>query len=62
MPQTIEEKISKLESKIFESTLKDHQKLNNLGWGYGMRCTKMPSFTRTDNLQAKLKILKSIKN
>ena len=60
MAKTLSEKISELESKIYQSKLKDHERINNLGWGYGMRCVKMPKFTRTDNLIERLEKLKSI--
>lgn len=60
MPKkTLSEKISALESKLYESKLKDHARINSIGWGYGMRCVKMPSFTRTDNIEARLKTLKA---
>lgn len=58
MKQSIKEKISALESKLYESKLKDHARINGLGWGYAMRCVKMPSFTRTDNIQKRLDELK----
>ena len=54
----LNKKISDLESKIYESKLKDHARINRMGWGYGMRCVKMPSFTRTDNLINRLEYLK----
>lgn len=59
MAKSLIEKIAELETKIYISSLKDHEKINNLGWGYSMRCVKLPKFTRTDNLKEKLKVLKN---
>lgn len=60
--KTIDEKISELESKLFDQTLKDHARINRIGWGYGMRCVKMPKFTRADALKERLDNLKEQKS
>jgi hypothetical protein len=59
MPKTKEQKISELESKIYQQQLKDHAKINAMGWGYGMRCVKMPSFTQSDRLRERMEKLKA---
>lgn len=61
MAKTIDEKISELESKLFEQTCKDNERVNGLGWGYAMRCVKMPKFTRADTLKERLRHLKNQK-
>jgi hypothetical protein len=58
MAKTIQEKISELESKLYEQNCKDNERINRLGWGYGMRCVKMPKFTRADALKEKIENLK----
>jgi hypothetical protein len=54
----LEQRISTTESRLLASKLKDHARVNNMGWGYGMRCVKMPSFNRTDRIQERLDELK----
>jgi hypothetical protein len=44
----------KLEDRLYQEKLRSHQKINNLGWGYGMRCVKMPSFRKEDEIRDKI--------
>lgn len=60
-------KKSDLESKLYEAKLKSNQRFNNLGWGAGMRMSKLNvSTTREDNLKRRLDEvilkIKTIKN
>lgn len=60
--KTIDEKIIELESKLFDQTIKDNERVSRIGWGYGMRCVKMPKFTRADALKERLDKLKQQKS
>jgi hypothetical protein len=53
------EKISDLESKLFNEKLAQHEKYRNIGWGSGMRKTKITISTRKeDSLKLKIDNLK----
>ena len=56
--EKIKNRIEKLEEKLFEEKLNSHRKINNLGWGYGMRCVKMPTFTKEDRIEKRIEELK----
>lgn len=53
--QKLLEKKSDLEHKLYEEQLRQHQRINNMGWGYGMRHAKLNfSTTKEDRLQARI--------
>jgi hypothetical protein len=52
----LENKKSDLESKLFDARLKTNEKWNNMGWGSGMRKSKLNlSTTREDSLKERIK-------
>ena len=54
----LEKKKSDLESKLFEAKLVENEKFNNLGWGAGMRRSKISiSYTKTDSLKERIKVV-----
>lgn len=53
--QKLLEKKSDLENKLYEEQLRQHQRINSMGWGYGMRHAKLNfSTTKEDRLQARI--------
>lgn len=51
----LQEKLSKLNDRLYQVKLDENQKINNMGWGTGMRCTKVSiSFRRSDALKEKI--------
>ena len=53
--QKLLEKKSDLEHKLYEEQVRQHQRINNMGWGYGMRHAKLNfSTTKEDRLQARI--------
>lgn len=53
--QKLLEKKSDLEHKLYEEQVRQHQRINNMGWGYGMRHAKFNfSTTKEDRLQARI--------
>jgi hypothetical protein len=54
----LEDKKSDLESKLFEAKLKTNEKWNNIGWGSGMRRSKLNvSTSREDSLKERIKVI-----
>ena len=48
-------KKSDLEHRLYEEQLRQHQRINNMGWGYGMRHAKLNfSTTKEDRLQERI--------
>lgn len=62
---TLEDKLTKLEnkktdleSKLFDTQLKTNEKWNNMGWGSGMRKSKLNlSTTREDSLKKRIEVV-----
>lgn len=53
--QKLLEKKSDLEHKLYEEQVRQHQRINNMGWGYGMRHAKINfSTTKEDRLQERI--------
>jgi len=52
--EKLEIRANKARTRLHEEKLKSNKKVANLGWGYGMRCVKMPTFTAEDNAKARL--------
>lgn len=53
-------KIQELETKHFEARLQSNQRFSNLGWGAGMRMSKIyVSTTKEDNLKRRIDIAQS---
>jgi hypothetical protein len=54
----LENKKSDLESKLFDAKLKEFQVIENMGWGAGMRRSKVSiSTTKTDSLKERIKVV-----
>jgi hypothetical protein len=54
----LENKKSDLESKLFDAKLISNEKWNNMGWGSGMRKSKLNlSTTREDSLKERIKVV-----
>ena len=54
--QKLIEKKGELEEKLHQETIREHQCINNLGWGYGMRHSKIGfSTTKSDRLRERIK-------
>lgn len=52
-------KLHDLEIKLYEERIKQHKKLNGMGWGHAMRCVKCSiSTTREDRLKEKIEEIK----
>lgn len=52
----LHERLSELETKLFEAQCEEHRKLNNMGWGHSMRCVKCGiSTTKTDRIKERIK-------
>lgn len=53
--QKLLEKKSDLEHKLYEEQCRQHERINNMGWGYGMRHAKLNfSTTKEDRLQERI--------
>lgn len=49
--QKLKEKKSDLEHKLYLEQCRQHERINNMGWGYGMRHSKLNfSTTKEDRL------------
>lgn len=54
--QKLIEKKGELEEKLHQETIREHQHINNMGWGYGMRHSKIGfSTTKSDRLRERIK-------
>ena len=54
--QKLIEKKGELEEKLHQETIREHQRINNMGWGYGMRHSKIGfSTTKSDRLRERIK-------
>ncbi len=57
--ESLNKKLSNLESKLYEANLKENKLIANRGFGYGMRHSKIGfSTTRTDALRVRIKNVK----
>lgn len=51
------ERKNQLEDKYYDACKKEHQRMNNMGWGYGMRHSKTNFSTRkSDNIKKKIEM------
>lgn len=58
--EKLKNKIQELESKHFEARLQSNQRFSNLGWGAGMRMSKIyVSTTKEDNLKKRIDMAQS---
>lgn len=56
LKKLIESKIQ-LEEKYYDACESEHQRINNMGWGYGMRHSKINFSTRkSDNIKKKIEM------
>lgn len=58
--EQLRDRKSKLESKLYEVQLREHEKIRSLGWGYGMRAYKKGAtinITQSDKIQEKIKVI-----
>lgn len=56
LKKLIERKIQ-LEEKYYDACESEHQRINNMGWGYGMRHSKINFSTRkSDNIKKKIEM------
>lgn len=55
----LKRKLSDLESKLYDERCRQHTNLNNRGWGYGMRHSKIGFSTRReDSIKERIKKVK----
>lgn len=55
----LKDKLTTLEYKLFNAKCEEHDKLNRMGWGHGMRCTKCSISTRkSDRIKERIEICK----
>lgn len=53
--QKLLKKKSDLEHRLYLEQCRQHERINNMGWGYGMRHAKLNfSTTKEDRLQARI--------
>lgn len=53
--QKLLKKKSDLEHRLYLEQYRQHERINNMGWGYGMRHAKLNfSTTKEDRLQARI--------
>lgn len=45
-PEKLKQKLSDLESKLIDAQIAEHERLNSMGFGYGMRHAKINFSTR----------------
>ncbi len=58
--EVLQRRLARLEESLFREQQRLHGKINNIGWGTGMRCTKCtPSFRREDEIKGKIEGVKS---
>lgn len=56
LKKLIERKMQ-LENKYYDACENEHQRINNMGWGYGMRHSKINFSTRkSDNIKKKIEM------
>ena len=57
--EKLKERLNKLESSLFEAQLNEHERINNMGFGYGMRHSKINfSTSKTDHIKEQIKGIK----
>ena len=47
--EKLKERLSKLESDLYEEQCKQHEKLSRMGWGHAMRNVKVSISTRRED-------------
>lgn len=62
--EKLKNKLSELETKLYIAQCEENRKLNNMGFGYGMRHSKINvSTTKSDKIKERIKKVKDeIKN
>lgn len=57
-------KLEKLECRLYQEQMRLHQQINNIGWGAGMRRTRVtPSFAKEDAIKRQIeKVKEQLKN
>lgn len=56
LKKLIERKMQ-LEEKYYDACEKEHQRINNMGWGYGMRHSKINFSThKSDNIKKRIEM------
>lgn len=57
--QALERRLERLQASLAKEKQRITQVSNNIGWGAGMRCTKVtPSFRREDEIRDKIEEVK----
>ena len=59
--ETLKKKLEQYNDKLYQSKLQDHEKVNNIGNGYGMRAyskLKHLSFSKTDKIEENIRAIK----
>lgn len=55
----LKDKLETLEQKLFNAKCEENERLNRMGWGYGMRHAKISFSTRkSDRLKERIEICK----
>ena len=54
--ESLKIRLDRLNDRLFEAKIKENERVKNMGWGYGMRHSKIGFSTRTtDNIKEKIK-------
>lgn len=57
---TLRRRLERLEESLRNEKMRLHRRIDNTGWGTGMRCTKCtPSFRRENELKSKIEAVKA---
>lgn len=59
--ETLKKKLEEYKDKLYQSKLQDHEKVNNIGHGYGMRAyskLKHLSFSKSDKIEENIRAIK----
>lgn len=59
--ETLKKKLEQYKDKLYQSKLQDHEKVNNIGHGYGMRAyskLKHLSFSKSDKIEENIRAIK----
>lgn len=52
----LKDKLSKLNDRLYEAQLREHKRIENMGWGYGMRVSKINfSTSKSDKIKDQIK-------
>ena len=53
--KTLQNRLKRLEERLYNEKLRLHRMIDDMGWGTGMRCAKCtPSFRKEDELKAQI--------